>query len=124
METFKNGQTPPGMYGSRQKSFNIPHVVVLSNWEPKYEAFTANRWIIFELDSVDWEVGKLSNVESFEQHREGRLHIVWRPRLDERSVPRLKGKEKVIELSDTEEEEEIIMIPTRKTLGLKRKFLD
>lgn len=54
LEHFKNGFFPAGMYGSQPKQFRIPHVVVLANWRPDFAKLSLDRWLIVELDGIDW----------------------------------------------------------------------
>lgn len=54
LEHFKNGYFPAGMYGSKPKHFRKPHVVVLANWRPDFSKLSLDRWLMLELDGVDW----------------------------------------------------------------------
>lgn len=49
IEALKNGMLFSGKYESKTKVFDIPHVVVFSNFAPDKSALSADRWDIREL---------------------------------------------------------------------------
>lgn len=49
IEQVKNGYFFSTKYESGQCIFNIPHIYVFANFEPKYESFTEDRWDYNEL---------------------------------------------------------------------------
>lgn len=92
LEHFKNGFFPPGMYGSATKMFRIPHVVVMSNWEPHLDKLSTDRWCIVELDGVDWKGEEGKRVIPYETLRMGRTHVDFRlPDESNEREPRLPG---------------------------------
>lgn len=56
LEHFKNGFFPAGMYGSKPKHFAVPHVVVLANWRPDLAKLSRDRWLIIDLDDIEWDI--------------------------------------------------------------------
>lgn len=49
MEAFKNGQFYSTKYESKLVRFNVPHVVVFSNFYPATQMLSADRWDIREI---------------------------------------------------------------------------
>lgn len=44
IENFKNGMYLSTKYESRQRIFEIPHIIVMANYEPHYEKLSKDRW--------------------------------------------------------------------------------
>lgn len=44
MENFKNGMYLSTKYESRQRIFEIPHIIVMANYEPHYDKLSKDRW--------------------------------------------------------------------------------
>jgi len=49
IEKLKNGMLFSGKYKGALTVFNPPHIVLLMNWPPRYEALSADRWEVIEL---------------------------------------------------------------------------
>lgn len=52
LEAIKDGMFFNGKYESGMVLFNIPHVIVVANFEPKKENMSDDRWVIREIDSL------------------------------------------------------------------------
>lgn len=53
IEQLKNGLVYSGKYEGGDCVFEPPHVVVMANFEPRYEEFTEDRWHIIDLRDED-----------------------------------------------------------------------
>lgn len=53
IEAVKNGLLFSGKYDSAQVVFDIPHVIVFANIEPKYENMSADRWDVHYINPMD-----------------------------------------------------------------------
>lgn len=49
LENLKDGMIFSGKYESHMKIFNSPHVIVFSNWPPKWEEMTEDKWCLREV---------------------------------------------------------------------------
>lgn len=52
IEQIKNGILTSSKYESRTKIFTPPHVMVFANFAPDLAKFSADRWVVIELNSV------------------------------------------------------------------------
>ncbi|MDC1405652.1 hypothetical protein N8343_08345 [Akkermansiaceae bacterium] len=50
MESLKNGYLVSGKYDSCAITFEVPHVLIMSNYAPDRRALSADRWKIMDLD--------------------------------------------------------------------------
>jgi len=60
IECIKNGKITTQKYSGRVLRFDKPHVVVLANYPPKYQALSLDRWDVREITMIDheWEIIK------------------------------------------------------------------
>ncbi|QGH72490.1 MAG: Rep protein [CRESS virus sp. ctBNR11] len=54
IETIKNGVFFSGKYESKDIIINPPHVIVFSNWKPKIDKLSKDRWSIHEIKRPDF----------------------------------------------------------------------
>jgi len=54
IEKIKRGRILSGKYDSAPAAFNSPHVVVMSNMLPDWNAWTADRYEVYKLVNRDW----------------------------------------------------------------------
>lgn len=52
IEAFKNGIFFSAKYESVVKQFNVPHVLVFSNFLPTYSKFSEDRWALFKIEAL------------------------------------------------------------------------
>lgn len=50
IEQIKNGLLYSGKYEGGICCFNSPHVIIFANFEPKYEALSADRWKVYHIE--------------------------------------------------------------------------
>ncbi len=55
LEQLKDGILQSGKYEGGQKIFNSPHVIVMANFEPDWNAMTKDRWAVFKLSKENNE---------------------------------------------------------------------
>lgn len=56
LEEIKNGIFFNSKYESGMVMFNIPHIIVFSNFEPKLDKLSADRWVVKNIDSGEWDI--------------------------------------------------------------------
>lgn len=49
IERLKNGMFFNGKYESKMVTFNSPHIIIFSNYEPRYNELSRDRWVVKEI---------------------------------------------------------------------------
>lgn len=53
IEAIKNGMYFSAKYDSTVKQFDVPHVLVFSNFMPVFSKFSEDRWGLFKIEELD-----------------------------------------------------------------------
>lgn len=68
IEALKNGIFFSPKYTSEVKRFDIPHVLIFSNFLPSFDKFSEDRWCLFKISSLQLELFHGNYPTTFFQH--------------------------------------------------------
>lgn len=66
LETFKNGSLCSTKYQGCIKRFPVPHVIVMSNFQPEFNKLSLDRWDVRSFNETDLKYMELPSVDTIE----------------------------------------------------------